>query len=213
MPKGGAVFGPALAALEFWLFWTFVPPGYSPGNSTPGFTLLTGVPKAPGSVRSLLAFGSLLLSQPTKAIASPTAKRIFFIEPPGKQEAAGENPDRFLNATLLRYGDVRELLLPLLLGELLGALELDELPAPCAPLLLFEFKLFVELGAPDGSLMLLPLLRYEPLRPALEPVVSVPWSLLQPTNNAAAPTIANSFFIIVTFLLQTVSSRERSLNG
>jgi hypothetical protein len=113
---------------------------------------------------------------------------------------------------------VRELPLldPLLLGELLGELEEpDELPAPCAPLLLLVFKVEPELCAPEGSLMLLPLLRDEPLRPAGVLVLSVPWSLLQPTNNAAAPTIANSFFIMimVTFLLQTVYSAGRSLNG
>lgn len=76
--------------------------------------------------------------------------------------------------------------LPLLLGELLGALLNAEL-------------LFVFMGAldePDGSLMLLPLELGELL-------VDVPWSLpLQPTNNAATLAIANSFFIMVNFLLQ-----------
>ncbi|MDB6058643.1 MAG: hypothetical protein JWO95_2487 [Verrucomicrobiales bacterium] len=94
--------------------------------------------------------------------------------------------------------------LPLLLGEL------DELPEPCTPLLLFVLRLEPELEPePDGSLMLLPREPDDPLDEPPEdipdpddpdpddPLPPLPWSLpLQPTNNAAAPAIANSFFII-----------------
>jgi hypothetical protein len=90
---------------------------------------------------------------------------------------------------------------PLLLGA-----ELDELLPRCTPLLLLVLiePAFVLVAAPDGSLML--------LRPLVEPVA--PWSLLplQPTNKSAAPANANSFFIMVTFLLQTVSSPRPLLN-
>jgi hypothetical protein len=75
--------------------------------------------------------------------------------------------------------------------------------------LLLVFRVELLEDEPAGSLMLLP------REPALlrEPVVSVPWSLpLQPTNNTAALAIANSFFIMVIFLLQTVSRRSPLLN-
>jgi hypothetical protein len=68
------------------------------------------------------------------------------------------------------------------------------LPELWMPLLLFVLMLEPLCDEPEGSLMLrdgVELL----LRPAA--VVSVPWSLLQPPNKAAAPTIANSFFILV----------------
>lgn len=88
------------------------------------------------------------------------------------------------------------------LPELLLPGWLDELPEPCTPLLLFVLRLEPELEPePDGSLMLLPRELDDPLddipdRDGAVPDVSL-WSLpLQPTNNAAAPAIANSFFII-----------------
>jgi hypothetical protein len=110
---------------------------------------------------------------------------------------------------------VREPLLPLeLLPLLLGELDdpwLPWLPDPCTPLLLFVFRLEPGLEGlelePDGSLMLLPRELdpdvpaepedpAAPLRdePALPESVSLP---LQPTNNAAALAIANSFFIMI----------------
>jgi hypothetical protein len=73
-------------------------------------------------------------------------------------------------------------------------------------------RLEPELDDPDGSLMLLPRLDDDPEDPPDDiplpeepddpepddPLPPLPWSLpLQPTNNAAAPAIANSFFIMV----------------
>jgi hypothetical protein len=152
-------------------------------------------------------------------------KRVFHFR---KKKRPKKTSDRFLSL-IMSYGVLREPLLlpcepllelpapddpeelPLLLGDEL------ELPELCTPLLLLVllFKLDPLDDEPDGSLMLLPRVLDEEVgvRPD-EDVPAVPSSLpLQPTNNTAALAIANSFFIMVTFLLQTVSSTLQSLNG
>jgi hypothetical protein len=104
---------------------------------------------------------------------------------------------------MARYGLLRELLPldePELLGELLGAV-LD----PDWLLLLLFVRMLGLVDEPDGSLIV-------PRELDDVPVALSSLLPLQPTNNAAALAINNSFFINVPFLPQTVSSQRPLLN-